>query len=189
MFTRHALALMPLSLSLMALAGAAKAAPAVPPGTPVLLQFQQDVSTKTAKKGDQVQLRVYTDVVVDGRTLIKQDAPAVGIIETVRKPRSFGRRAELKLRLESVNDVSGARVPLEPYTTGDRFKAAGPGASGAGLLVLGPVGLVGGAFVKGSHVTIEKGTRIQAVVWDGKSKPESQPKKQEAPPVDFPERG
>lgn len=166
----------------------ARSAQSVPPGTAVLLQFQQDVSTKTAKKGDQIALRVYTDVVVDGKTLIKQDAPAVGIIESVRKPRSFGRRAELKLRLDSVKDVNGTRVPLEPYTTGDRFKATGPGAAGAGLLVLGPVGLVGGAFVKGSHITIDKGTRIQAAVWDGKPKPATSPKKQETPPVDFPDR-
>lgn len=164
---------------------AGRAAQSVPPGTAVLLQFDQQISTKTAKKGDQIRLRVYTDVVVNGKTLIKQDAPAVGTVTDVRKPRSFGRRGELKVRLENVKDTSGTRVPLEPYTTGDRFKATGPGAAGAGLVVLGPVGLVGGAFVKGSHITIDKGTRIQAVVWDGKTKPDPKPKKQDQPQVDF----
>jgi hypothetical protein len=176
------------SVALLLAPAACRAALSVPPGTAVLLQFDDEVSTKTAKKGDQIHLRVYADVVVNGKTLIKQDAPATGTVTDVRKPRSFGRRGELKVRLENVTDVTGARVPLEPYSTGDRFKASGPGAAGAGLVVLGPVGLVGGAFVKGNHVTIDKGTRIQAVVWDGKSKPESKPAKQEQPPVDFPDK-
>jgi len=165
---------------------ACRAAQVVPAGTTVLLQFEDAISTKTAKKGDQIHLRVYTDVVVNGKTLIKQDAPATGTVSDVRRPRSFGRRGVLKVRLENVTDVNGARVPLEPYSTGDRFKAAGPGAAGAGLVVLGPVGLVGGAFVKGNHVSIDKGTRIQAIVWDGKSKPVAKPKKSEAPQVELP---
>jgi len=177
-----------MSVALLCAPAAARAAQSVPPGTAVLLQFDDEVSTKTAKKGDRIHLRVYTDVVVNGKTLIKQDAPATGTVTNVRKPRSFGRRGELKVRLENVTDVTGARVPLEPYSTGDRFKATGPGAAGAGLVVLGPVGLVGGAFVKGSHITIDKGTRIQAVVWDGKTKPESKPQKSEQPPVDFPDK-
>lgn len=183
---RRAVPTLLLLFPLLQSTGSVRADQTVPPGTAVLLQFQESVSTKTAKKGDQIQLRVYTDVVVDGKTLIKQDAPAIGIVESVRKPRSFGRKGELKLRLDSVRDIAGVRVPLEPYSTGDRFKAAGPGASGAGLVVLGPVGLVGGAFIKGSHITIDKGTRIQAMVWDGKPKAEPKPKKQEAPPVELP---
>jgi hypothetical protein len=160
----------------------ARAQNAVPPGTPVMLQFMETVSTRTAKKDDRIPLRVYTNVVVSGKTLIKQDAPATGIVTSVKKPGRFGKRGELKLRLESVNDVNGKRVALDSYDTGNRFRASGPGASAGGLVVLGPVGLVGGAFVKGKHVTIEKGTRIQAKVAGG-PKPE---KKLEAPPLENP---
>jgi hypothetical protein len=184
---KTALTLLGVAAGAALLAGPARADSPVPPGTPIILQFEQDVSTKEAHKGDEIRLRVYTDVVVGGKTLIRQDAPARGIVENVRKPRSFGRRAELKIRLESVRDVSGRRVALEPYTSGDRFTAGGVGASGAGLLVLGPVGLVGGAFVKGNHVKISKGTRIQAEVWSGKSK-DKDAKKNGLPPVEPPDR-
>lgn len=153
-----------LAACLLIAPGAARAAEPVPPGTVVMLQFLEELSTKTAKKGDPVKLKVYTNVVVDGKTLIRQDALAHGIITDVRKPKRFGKRAELKIRLENVQDVNGNRVPLEPYTSGKRFRAGGPGASGAGLLILGPVGLVGGAFVKGKHITVDSGTRIQAKV-------------------------
>lgn len=156
---------------------AARAEQSVPPGTPVMLQFMDEVSTRTARKGDVVKLRVYTDVVHNGKTLIKQDAPAEGLIESVKKPGRFGKRGRLKIRLTNVKDVKGTRVPLEPYTTGQRFTASGPSASAGGLVVLGPVGLVGGAFIKGKHITVRKGTRIQAKVAGGA-------RKIEAPPVE-----
>lgn len=156
------------TLIMVTLTAPVRAEQTVPPGTVVTLQFMQDVGTKTAKKGDKIKLRVYTDVVHNGKTLIKQDAPAEGIVESVRKPKRFGRRGELKIRLESVTDVNGVRVPLESYKSGERFTASGPGAAAGGLLVLGPVGLVGGAFIKGKDVTIKEGTKIQAMVAGGK---------------------
>lgn len=168
------------SLAVGLVLGAALAAPAraqapVPPGTPVMLQFVEAVTTKSARKGDRIRLKVYTNVAVGGKTVIRQDTPATGLVESVRKPGRFGKRGQLRIRLESVKDVRGARVPLEDYGSGNRFTATGPGASSAGLLVLGPVGLVGGAFVKGKHITIEKGTRIQAKVAGGKHKEPAAP--------------
>lgn len=148
----------------LALLAPARAAQTVPPGTPVNLQFTQTVSSRTAHVGDHVKMRVYTDVLVHGRTVIRQDAPAQGVVTAVHRRRSFGRKGELKIRLKHVLDAQRARVPLEPYQSGKRFKAGGPGASGAGLLVFGPVGLVAGVFVKGKEVTITKGTRIMAQV-------------------------
>lgn len=144
--------------------GAAASEPRVPAGTVVMLEFMEDVGTRRAKRGDEIKLRVYTDVVLNGKTLIRQDAPARGVVKEIKKPGPFGKRARLLVRLEDVKDVNGDLVSLEPYSTGGRFRAAGPGASGAGLLVLGPAGLVGGAFIRGSHVTIKQGTRIQAKV-------------------------
>ena len=50
-------------------------------------------------------------------------------------------------------------------------------------VILGPVGLVGGAFIKGKHITIDSGTRIQARVAGGPG-PAEPPKKSEVPPVE-----
>lgn len=150
----------------LALLGAlpARSAQTVPPGTPVTLEFTQEVSTRTAKVGDHISMRVYTDVVVNGKRLIRQDAPALGVVTAVHRRRSFGRKGELKIKLENVRDAQGTRVPLEPYKSGNRFSAGGPGAAGGGLLVFGPVGMVAGVFVKGKEIVITKGTRIQAQV-------------------------
>jgi hypothetical protein len=172
----------------------------IPAGTTVVLQFDQDLTTKTAKKGDLIPLRVYSDVMVNGKTFIRQDSKATGVVTDVDKPGRFGKRGKLKIRLDSVTDVKGRRIALDPYSSGDRFKAEGPGAAAGGLLILGPVGLVGGAFIKGNHVTIEKGTRIQARVageaktpeptelsdTNGKEKPVT--KVDHNRPVDWPDR-
>lgn len=152
-----------LSLGLLAPLSA-RAEQTIPAGTQVNLQFTQEVSTKTAKVGDHVTMRVYSDVLVNGKRLIRQDATAQGVVTTVHRPRTFGRKGELKIKLEHVKDVNGRRVPLEPYKSGERFGAGGPGAAGGGLLVFGPVGLVAGVFVKGKEIVITKGTRIQAQV-------------------------
>lgn len=164
-------------------AGGARAEPKIPGGTVVMLEFLQDVSTRQAKKGDEIKLRVYTDVVVNGKALIRQDAPARGVVTEVKKPGPFGKRSRLLLRLEDVKDVNGNQVRLDPYSSGGRYRPEGAGASGAGLLVLGPAGIVGGAFIKGSHITIKEGTRIQAKV-AGESKPTTPVKKNEAVPVE-----
>jgi hypothetical protein len=179
--TRLTALLLPMSL-LAPLA--VRAEPTVPAGTPVMLEFLKEVSSKTAKKGDKIPFRVHTDVVVDGKTLIRQDATAEGVVTKVHRRRSFGRQGELRIKLESVRDVNGTRVPLEPYTSGDRFKAEGPGAAGAGALVLGPVGLVAGVFVKGKEVTIDKGTRIQAQVFGPQTAAKKGDKEEMIPPVE-----
>ena len=143
---------------------AASAETMVPSGTKVPLEFTQRISTKTAKKGDTVELRVTEDVRVDGRTMIPEGAPAEGVITDVHRGRTFGRKGELKIRLTHVRDRNGDRIPIERYHSGDRFSAGGPAAAGAGLLVLGPVGLAAGALVHGSDFTIKEGTRIEAEV-------------------------
>lgn len=165
------------------LASGALADQKVPGGTVVMLEFLQDVSTRQARKGDEIKLRVYTDVVVNGKTVIRQDAPARGVVTDVKKPGPFGKRSRLLLRLDDVKDVNGDLVRLDPYTSGGRYRPEGAGVSGAGLLVLGPAGIVGGAFIKGSHITIKQGTRIQAKV-AGEEKPNSPVKKDEKVPVE-----
>src|SRR5262245_23856327 len=59
----------------------------------VILQFTQSISSRTAAVGDTVRLRVYSDVIVGGRTLIHEDTPAVGIVDAISQPGRFGRKA------------------------------------------------------------------------------------------------
>lgn len=134
------------------------------PETTIPLEFCDSLDSRTAKKGDVVALKVVDDVTIDGKLRFRKDADASGIVEGVEKPGRFGKRAQIKLRLDWAKDVNGQEVALASYTTGHRFE---PGAAGAGLggaLLLGPIGLLGGALIKGGHLVIKKGTRIQGRV-------------------------
>lgn len=140
------------------------------PEEPTLpLEFTQVIDSRKVKKGDVVTLKVVDDTAISDKLRFRKDAPASGIIEDVKEPGRFGQRAQIKIRLDWVKDINGAQVPLASYTTGNRFEPGAGGASLGGLLFLGPVGLLGGAFIKGGHLTIKKGTRIQARVLPAKS--------------------
>lgn len=143
------------ALLLISSAIAAFASTTVPKGTEVRLQFAQAVSSKTAKKGDTVKLKVADDVAVNGNTVLKAGTPVTAVITTVKGRAHFGQNGRLQLTL---NPVKG--ITLAPKTagksTGSRPDHAGL-AAGAGALVLGPIGLVGGYFVVGKEVNIKVG--------------------------------
>ena len=130
----------------------------------VRLEFCAEVDSRTAKKGDVVPLKVVEDVTIDGQLRFRKDAEATGIVEAVDPPGRFGKQARIDIRLDWAKDLNGVKIPLRSYSTGRRFDPEAGGASLGAALLLGPIGLAGGALVKGRQVTIRKGTRIQASV-------------------------
>jgi hypothetical protein len=136
----------------------------VPEGTRVRLAFAESVDSRVTERGDTIRLKVIADVYLQGERVIARGARATGLVTHVRKPRRFGRKAEIKIDLVGVRAVDGKQLPLAPFRTGDRYNAGGAAAAGGGLIVLGPLGLAAGAFVKGKHVTVEPGTAIDAAV-------------------------
>src|SRR5438045_1588495 len=52
----------------------------VPRGTDVVLAFDQELSSKHAKVGEQVKFHVIDSVIVGGKTVIKAGTPATGVI-------------------------------------------------------------------------------------------------------------
>jgi len=148
------------ALTLLALA--AFASTKVPAGTEVPLVFDQDVNSRHVHPGDKVKLHVSDDVYVHGKLIMSRGTPVVAEIESVRKNERFGINANLKLTL---HDVEG--IPLQTRTAGkDSGSRADHAAlaSGAGALVLGPIGLLGGYFVVGKPVKIHQGDHLDTQV-------------------------
>lgn len=135
----------------------------VPQGTPVTLKFAQALSSRTAKSGQTVKLNVAKDVVVNGTTVLKAGTPVTATISEVGKSDRFGKNAQIKLTINPVN-----KIPLQPRSKGNSFKGSKTDkaaiASGAGALVLGPIGLVGGYFIKGKSVTVKAGDKLETEV-------------------------
>ena len=148
--------------ALMLAAFAAFASTWVPKGTHVTLVFDEALSSRTAKVGDAVPLHVKDDVVVNGKTVLKAGTHVRGLIGSVRKNNHFGVNARMQITVDPINGI-----PLVPRTTGkDTGSRADHAAeaAGAGALVLGPIGLVGGYFVVGKPVEIKEGDIIETEV-------------------------
>ena len=86
-------------------------------------------------------------------------------VSKARKAGRFGRDGKIEISYHTVRAADGTPVEL---TVGEKTKeqykrtAGAVGASAAGAIILGPVGLVGGLFVKGNDVDIPVGTVMYA---------------------------
>jgi len=139
----------------------------IPKGTRIPLRFASKVSSRHSKVGQKVYFTVTENVLVDNVLAIKKGDRATGIIKSVKQPRRFGQSAQVKIDLQSVKAVDGTEVPIQDITKtkkqGETTATAGAASIGGGL-ILGPVGLVGGLFVKGKHVDVAIGTPIDVEV-------------------------
>jgi len=139
----------------------------VPKGTGVRLSFDDGLTSRTARVGDRVKFHVVDDVIVDGQVVIKKGEAAEGTVTDVARGRRFGVNARLKIRLDPIAASDGTLVPIAARQKG---KATGNGtdqaavASGAGALVLGPIGLGIGYFITGKEVTVEPGDTLTTAV-------------------------
>ena len=156
----------PLSILALGAAAVVSFAQVVEKGTDVDLKFMQQLNSKHATAGQSVKLAVASDVVVDGKTILRSGTPVTGVITKVDHRDHFGKNARIRLALNPVR-TRGGMVYLEPRdkqsVTGRRSDTAGA-ASAGGAVVLGPVGLIGGYFVVGKPVKIQVGDPLYTEV-------------------------
>lgn len=135
----------------------------VPAGTVARLQLMETLKPSVAKKGDRVLLKLTHNLIVNDRLVVPVGAPAEGIVTSVKKPRSFGRPSEIRISVRSLKTLGNATLPL---TEGDASKkatdfeasyAAAAGTSLVGAIALGPLGLAGGFFIRGSAKEVPAG--------------------------------
>ncbi|MBI3923770.1 MAG: hypothetical protein HY318_20280 [Armatimonadetes bacterium] len=138
----------------------------VPQDTKVVLHFADSLTTATARVGDLVNFATAEDIIISGTLVVKKGSAAIGVVTDVRPPRSLGRNAQLRISFQSVRAIDGSLVPLSPYRTPevDQTTPMAPVASTVGIIALGPIGLVSGAFIQGDHITIKRGATVNAAI-------------------------
>ena len=121
------------------------------------------VSTKTSHEGDTIKFTVAENVMDGNVLLVPAGTVGSATITSLKKARSFGRNGALDITFESVPAIDGTEFTAvqgneaKEKTKGE-IKAAG--ASVAGAVLLGPVGLVGGAFIKGKNIDYPVGSTV-----------------------------
>ena len=91
-------------------------------GTPIRVRLTQSLSAGKAHAADTIRLVVQEDVLApDDSVIIRKGAPGYGRVVEARPARRLGRRGTLTLAIDSVESVTGERIPVraEHQTEGE----------------------------------------------------------------------
>jgi hypothetical protein len=154
----------------------------LPIKTPVLLEFSNEVSSKNALNGAEVNFILAEDIVVDDVILVAKGAPAVGEVIHAQKSGFGGRGGELiiaaryirlgeqRIALRSLKPLAG------PY--------AGKNHSAAALAVsMVPYAGLVSLFITGGEIVIPAGTQALALTAAETVMPPTQSLENTAPDV------
>lgn len=133
----------------------------LPKDNVIKIEFLDQLSTKQSRAGDVVNFKAADNLYVNDVMVLPKGARGTGFIKKVVQPGIFGKDGRIDINFTSINAVDGTQIPV---TVGELSKQKASSVAGAGaatiggLVILGPVGIVGGAFVKGASVTIPAGS-------------------------------
>ena len=162
MLTRGASGVMALSFAATMVTPAFASEVTLKKGTEVHLIFDTPLSSKTSRPGDWVRFHVEEPVMVDNTTVIASGAKVTGQIHKIDKRGRYGKNAKVELDMMPVRAVNGTKIMLEPKTRGMLASSKTGDAAAAtagGAILLGPIGLIGGAFIVGKSVNAKPGDK------------------------------
>jgi len=134
-------------------------------GTAVQLRLAENLTSATAKAGDQVPFEVTDDVLVDGVVVLPKGAAALATVTDANPKRRMGRGGKLNVNIDSARLADGEKVQLRASqdNQGGGHVGAMTGAMVGTALVFFPAAPLF-LFMHGKDVTIPKGTEITAFV-------------------------
>jgi hypothetical protein len=135
----------------------------VPKNTLIKVALVDPVNTKNLKKGDTLRYKVAADVIVNGKLVFAKGEPGDGTVLKVKQARNFGRNAQLQIDYKQTKSIDGTYVATfvgEEAKKEMKNLAMAAGASVAGMVLLGPIGIIGGAFVNGKNIDLPAGTEF-----------------------------
>jgi len=140
-----------------------------PQATPIMkdtlvkIKMVSSLDTRTSKPGDEVLFQAVEDVMAGDMLIIAKGALGHGKVAKVERSKNFGRDAKLEVAFDAITALDGSHIDTllgEKANEQTRSMAKAAGASVAGMFVLGPIGVVGGAFIHGEEVTMPAGTEL-----------------------------
>jgi hypothetical protein len=134
-------------------------------GTPVKLRLAENLTSATAKAGQQVSFEVLEEVDVMGVPVIAKGAPALATVTTAEPKRTMGRGGKLDVNVDSVRLIDGEKVALSATQNakgGGHTGAMTAGMVGTAIIFFPAAPLL--LFIHGKDITIPKGTPVTAFV-------------------------
>lgn len=149
------------------------AAPVAVPGDTVMkFRFMDELSPAISRAGDFVRLELVDDLIVNNSLVAPAGSLLLTEVRSVKRPGMFGVPGEVRLWFSALRALGPQKVNVkigeasqnaikEARRAGGRGEGGivGAGAASiAGAVLLGPLGLVGGAFVRGNSIKIPAGS-------------------------------
>ena len=135
----------------------------VPTETLIRVKFIEPLTSKNAQIGDTAKIQVEEDVFQDGYLVFPKGAVGQASVKTVKPAKRFARDGKMTISFDYIEAIDGRRIHVIQGNRSERETATfakAAGASIAGAIILGPIGLVGGAFLKGENVDIKEGSQL-----------------------------
>ncbi len=129
----------------------------------VRIKLLDEVNSAANKVGDTIRYVVTDDVTVGGRVVIPAGSPGEGVVAEVTSAGRFGRDGRVVIDFRSVSGIDGVPIPVRVdliATEQNKSLQLAAGASMAGVILLGPIGIVGAYFVAGKEHVIPVGTEF-----------------------------
>ena len=144
----------------------------IPGDTVMKFRFMDELSPAKSRVGDFVRLELTNDLIVNYCLVAPAGSLLITEVRDVKRPRMFGIPGEVRLSFNELKPLGPQRPPVivgkasehalkEARRVGDRGEGGFVGAgavSVAGAALLGPVGLVGGIFIRGNSIRIPEGS-------------------------------
>jgi hypothetical protein len=134
-------------------------------GTAVKLRLAENLTSATARAGDQVPFEVTEEVDVEGVTVVLKGAQALATVTDASPKKSMGRGGKLDVNVDSVRLVDGEKAQLRAVedNKGGGHVGAMTGAMVATSIVFFPAAPLF-LFIHGKDVVIPQGTEVTAFV-------------------------
>ena len=135
----------------------------VPANTLVKVALVTPVNAKNLKVGDTIEYQVADDVFVGDVLVFTKGSRGEGTVTKVKQAKNFGRNAAVDVDFKNTKALDGTYVTTfigEEAKKEMQHLAMAAGASLAGIAILGPLGVVAGAFVHGKNVDLPAGTEL-----------------------------
>ena len=133
----------------------------IPKDSVIKIEFTQELGNKINKVGDEVGFKAADNLFVNDVLVLPKGATGVGKVKKVVQPGIFGKDGRVDINFMYILGTDGTEIPVFVGELAEQQAKSYAGAAGAtigGMIILGPIGAVGGAFVKGSSVTIPEGS-------------------------------
>jgi hypothetical protein len=132
--------------------------PTIPALTPVTLEIEKVLSSKTSKRGDTFPLRLAEPIVIEGRTLVPAGAAGVGEVIEAKHGGMSGSSGVLILVADYIT-VGGRQLRLRSMHIAQAGADHRTAATVIGVTpFIGPLGL----FVTGGETRVTSGTLAEA---------------------------